>query len=492
MPGFLFLEHRFMSAVDNPRTSTRKWSRWKEETAAAFALSWPIILTNLTHMAIMTTDIVFLGWYSPKALAAATLATGMMHMMVAIGFGLSMATAPLMANAIGRRLRVIRSVRRTVRQGLWACWLYCLPAWVVLWHGRDLFLLAGQDPDLAQSAGDYLHIVQWLLFPLFGFSVLRFFTSALGRPAVTLMVTVAGIGANILGNYALVFGHFGLPRMGMTGSALSTIFASALLFLGLLAFCLLDRRFRRYALLGRFFRADWPRFVELWKIGLPIGVTTVMEGMLFFGSTFIVGLFGADTLAAHAIVLQICGIAFMVPMGLSEAATIRVGFWAGRGSRDDVALAGWVTLGLGIAVSLLSALVMLVFPEQVAALFVDPADPMSDRVIELAAQFLVLAGLFQVADSIQFIAAGALRGLKDTRAHMLFILTGHLVLAFPCGAMLALWTDLHGTGIWIGFLIGLVIVAALVLARWTRRDHLRLFDRCRAHDEAMLGDGIAA
>ncbi len=458
--------------------------RWFGEARATLALAWPIILGNFTHMAIFATDTAFIGHYAPHALAAAVLAGNLLQILMFVGFGLSMAAAPMMANALGRGLHAVRDVRRTVRQTIWACWAYAAIATMVLWNGEALLLALGQDPGLAAEAGAYLRIIQWMIFPLLGYWVLRFFLLTLGRPQVTLAITTLGIGINALGNYLLVFGHCGFPELGLIGSGISSLIASLFLCGGLAGFCYVDRRLKRFAILGRFWRADWPRFAEVWRLGLPIGVTSAMEGVLFFGSVFIVGRFGADALAAHAIVMQISGFAFMVPLGLSEAATIRVGLWAGARDREGVTVAGDVALTLAALAACVTASLMFVAPRLMIAPFLDVDAVETIAVSQLAARFLLVSGLLQIADYIQFVGAGALRGLKDTRAHMAFILVGHMVLAFPTGAALAFWGNLGGLGVWVGFCVGLFCVATLVLRRWRARTRLGLLERCWAMGDA--------
>jgi len=458
--------------------------RWRKEARAVFTLAWPIIVGNLTHMAIFATDTAFIGHYAPHALAAAALASNLLHMGMSVGFGLSMAAAPMMANALGRGVHAVRDVRRTVRQAIWVCWAYAAVVMAVLWHGERIFLLLGQEADLAAAAAAYLHVLQWMMIPLLGFWVLRFFALTLNRPRATLTVTAMGIGVNALANYALIFGHFGLPELGLVGAGMASLLSACFMFAALAAFCMIDRRLKRYAVLGRFWRPDWPRFAALWRLGLPIGITSAMEGLLFSGAAFIVGLFGTDILAAYAIVMQLCAFAFMIPLGLSEAATIRVGWWAGRGDAAGVGVAGSASFTLAVACALCSATAMLTMPEYLLAPFIDAHAPETPEVLAHGTRFLFLAALLQVADGVQMVGAGALRGLKDTRMHMVFILTGHMLLALPTGAALAFWGGFGGLGMWIGFVAGLGWVAVLVAWRWRARARLGLMERCRIATEA--------
>lgn len=483
MPGFSFcpfLKAKIMFRRVLPTVSFP--AKLKAEARASLSLAWPIALSNLTHMAIFATDTAFIGHASPKSLAAAALASSLIQLLMSVGFGISMASAPMMANALGRGLHAVRDLRRTVRQAIWACWAYAAAIVLVSWHGEAIFLLLGQDPGLSADAGRYLRVIEWMAFPLLGFWVLRFFVSVLGHPRVILGITVCGILVNALGNYALVFGHFGAPAMGLVGSGISSVIACSFLFAAMVFCCMVRRPFARYAVFGRFWRPDWPRFVELWRLGLPVGVTSGAEGLLFCGAAFVVGLCGATALASHAIVMQICSTTFMVSLGLSEATTIRVGLWAGRGDRDGVAAAGNAALVLGGGLALLVAAAMLAFPRALTAPFLDLAAPGAAEILSLTRRFLILAALFQVADWLQIVAAGALRGLKDTRMHMVFILTGHLLLAAPLGVFLALGTKLGGVGVWAGFAAGLWCVALMALRRWRARDALGLIEACRGRD----------
>ncbi|MGE4529685.1 MAG: MATE family efflux transporter [Rhodospirillaceae bacterium] len=473
-----------MSAPRIAAVSVPARRRWRAEARAVFALAWPIVLGNLTHMAIFATDTAFIGHYAPHALAAAALATNLMHMLMSLGFGLAMAAAPMIANALGRGRHAVREVRRSVRQALWVVWAYSALAVCVLWQGEAIFRLFGQDDALSAEAAGYLGVIKWMIFPLLGFWVLRFFILTLNRPRITLVVTAGGIVVNAAANYALVFGHFGAPEMGLVGSGIASALASAFLFGGLAAACLWDRQFRRYAVFGRFWRADWPRFRELWRLGLPIGVTSAMEGLMFGGGAFVVGHFGAESLAAHAVVMQLSAFAFMIPLGLSEAATIRVGLWAGRGDDEGVTVAGDAALTLAAMCAVVTASAMVFAPGLLIAPFLEAEAPGSAAVADLAARFLLFAALFQVADCVQMVGAGALRGLKDTRMHMAFILVGHLLLATPVGIGLAFAGGFGGLGVWVGFTAGLFCVAALVLVRWRARHRLGLLGRCMRMTEA--------
>lgn len=213
---------------------------------------------------------------------------------------------------------------------------------------------------------------------------------------------------------------------------------------------------------------------EMLRIGAPMALAMGFEVTGFNAAAFLMGLISADALAAHAIALQVASATFMVPLGVAQAATVRVGLAAGAGDRRGVRLAGWTALGLGVGFMCLTAVVLVAAPEPIVHLFLDPARPENAPVIRLAVGFLAIAGMFQVVDGAQVVGAGCLRGLKDTRVPMLFAGLGYWLIAIPLGAALAFWTGLAGRGIWIALAAGLGIVAALMVGRWSRRRALGL------------------
>jgi len=237
---------------------------------------------------------------------------------------------------------------------------------------------------------------------------------------------------------------------------------------------LTDRRFRRYRLFGRFWRADWPRFRALWHLGLPIGATLVFEVAVFNAATFLMGLIGAASLAAHSIAIQIASLTFMVPLGLAQAATVRIGRAHGARDAEGIRRAGWTAYIMGVGFMVLMALAMILAPRALVGIFLDLEVPANAPVIELAVSFLAVAALFQVMDGGQAVAAGMLRGLHDTRVPMIYAGLGYWCVGLLLGVVLAFWFGLAGIGLWIGLATGLTVVALLLLGRWLRRERLGL------------------
>ena len=447
---------------------------WRAEVAATLTLGWPLILTNLAQIAIGTTDTLMMGWLGPGELAAGALGTNLFFAFLIMGMGLALGTAPLLAQTLGRARHSVRECRRLTRQGLWLTAVYCLPCWLLLWHAEELLLLMGQDAGLAASAGSYVHALQWSMLPALWVIVLRSFLAANERPRAGMVVTWAAVILHVGSNWLLMFGHWGLPRLGVVGAGISSTLSYSFMAVVLVGFLYWERRFRRFNILGHWWRSDWPKFRELVRIGTPMALAMGFEVTGFNVAAFLMGLISADALAAHAVALQVASVTFMVPLGVAHAVTVRVGLAAGAGDTAGVTRAGWTALGLGIGFMACTALALLTVPQAIVHLFLDPARPENLAAIDLAVGFLAIAGMFQLVDGAQVVGAGALRGLKDTKVPMAFAGLGYWLIGIPLGAILAFRTSLSGVGIWIALAVGLGVVAALMVIRWSLRGRLGL------------------
>ena len=440
------------------------------ELAATFVLALPLVATNLAQIGLTTADVVLIGRLGPDALAAGALGTNLYFAFAFLGIGLVSATAPLMAEAIGRKLHVVRDVRRTVRQGLWSCLAVSIPVWLALWNGEAILLAIRQKPELAAEAGAYLRCLQWGLLPFLGFSVFRFFLASLERPGWSLAISVAAIPVNVGLAIWLIRGGGGLPALGLRGAGIATSLTSLLMFLALSLVLATNPRFRRWALLGRVWRPDWPRFRHLWRIGMPIAATLAFEVGVFNAAALVIGTFGAVPLAAHAIALQVASTLFMVPLGIAQAATVRVGLAFGAGDREGMRLAGRAAILLGVAFMTTSATALALAPRRLVEAFLDTADPAHAAVVPLGVSFLLIAAVFQLADGLQAVGAGLLRGIQDTKVPMLLAGLGYWGIGATLGTILAFPVGLGPIGIWIGLAAGLGVVAGLMIRRWRSRE----------------------
>src|SRR5690349_17575364 len=314
---------------------------WRDELRATLALAWPLILANLTQQVIQATDVLLMGRLGASQLAAATLALNLTFTFNIFLLGLITASSPMMATSLGRRFNAVRDVRRTFRAGLWLITFAMPPYWLLLWHVGDLMRAFGQSPELAEQGQTFLRAYMWCTAPWLLFQLLRNFVSSLERPRVILWLSTAGIGLNALLSWSLIFGHFGLPRLGLVGGGLGSTLTWLIIAGALTLVAMRERCFRRFHLFGHWWRLDGQRILAMVRLGWPIGLTMALEMGVFALAAYFMGWIGAPAVAAHAVALQVSALTFMVPMGLGQAATVRVGLALGRKDRAGIASAGW-------------------------------------------------------------------------------------------------------------------------------------------------------
>jgi multidrug resistance protein, MATE family len=410
-------------------------------------------------------------------LAAGALGFNLFLPMLLFGVGLVGAVSPIAASLLGARPDDEAGVRAAAHQAFLTALGLALPMWVVLWNARSLLIAFGEEPDLAALAATYLHGLQWALAPAFLFFAARSVFAALNRPGPTLLAGVLAVAVNALANYLLIFGEFGFPALGVFGSGLATCISQVFMIFVLVLAAFVDPHLARYRLFGGAWRIDWPKLAQLWRLGAPIGASITIEIVVFSGAVFFMGIIGAASLEAHAVVFQIISLAFMVPLGISQAATVRVGHAYGAGDASRVSVSGWAALAIGLGFAVASAATMLLFPLALISVFIDVTAPGNVEIVERAGAFLRIAALFQIFDGAQAVAAGMLRGVHDARTPMLIALFGYWGVGLPVGVALAFATPLAGTGLWIGLACGLACVSALLLTRWRLKEKAGFFNQ---------------
>ena len=291
---------------------------------------------------------------------------------------------------------------------------------------------------------------------------------AVNRPEPGLWITLAAIPANAVLVYLLIHGAWGLPRLELFGAGLGTTIVNFGMFLAGLWFASRRRPFRKYHVLGRIWRIDWTLMRQLIVIGAPISMSFLMEYGLFAAAALLMGLISTTALAAHQIALQVTAILFMVPFGIGMAATVRVGHAVGRNDAAAVKRAGLVATLLGIVCVSALTLGVILARFAIARFFFGDAVESAGAVIDLTAMLLMVGATFFVADGIQTVAAGALRGMNDTRIPLLFAAISYWLIGFPAAWGLAFRTDLGAIGVWIGLSCGTAVYAVLLVLRFRR------------------------
>ncbi len=445
---------------------------WFAEAGQLLRLAIPLALTQLFQMAIMSTDTFMLGHLGKTALASAALGNTVFFFTWLIGCGPVSAIAPMIAHILGARATNRAGVRAVVRMGIWSVLMMSVPLLIFLLFTKNILLLLGQQPTLAEGAGRFVGMLCWGLPFSLGFQVLRNFSTALSRPTASLIVMGLAVFFNAVGDYALIFGHFGAPRLELVGSGIASASSYAFTFLAMLVVIRLTPKLHEIRIFHRLRFPHWEKLIEVYRLGMPIGLTMIFEAMLFNSATLIMGTFGTASVAAHQIAMIIPSITFMVPLGIGMAATVRVGLGAGARDPEAAQRSGYVAMIIGAGFMSVTGIFIWIFPTQIASVwFSDPAA--NQDVIALAALFLHVAAAFQIVDGLQVVAALSLRGLKDARAPMWIAAGSYWLAGFPVCIALAFGLHMKGFGIWIGLAFGLFVAAAAMCARFRYLSRLR-------------------
>ena len=435
-------------------------------------LGLPLIGSHLAQMALHVTDTVFLGWYGVQELAAVVLGTSFFFVLFILGSGFGIGVMGMVAAALGRGDEV--QVRRETRMGLWLSILYSLlvlPA--TIWAG-PILRFCGQDPDVAQLSQDFLRIAGYGMMPALLVMVLKSYLAAQGKTQVVLWVTVAAVALNFILAYAFIFGRWGAPELGVRGAAIASLATQLLTFVLLAVYASLAPGPRRFRLFQRFWRPDWQAFAQVLRLGVPIGLTGLAESGLFIAAAIMMGWIGTVELAAHGIAMEIAALAFMVHLGLSNAATVGVGRAEGEGDiqtmRDVAVTATALSFGFGSVI----VAVFLSLPHQLLGLFLDESKPEAADILTFGTTLLAVAALFQLFDAMQVIALGLLRGVQDTRAPMWIAVFSYWLIGVPTSYLMAFTFSLGGAGLWLGLVVGLAAAATLLMLRYWRGPWFRL------------------
>ena len=412
-------------------------------------------------------DTVMVGRLGPASLAGVALGNTVFFTVLLVCLGVVIAVGPMVSQAYGAGED--EPIGRSVRQGFWMALGLTVPAFLFLWNVGALLRMAGQEEATVALAQGYLRAIVWGLLPALWFAALRSFVEGLSKPWPVTVIAFAGVGLNVLANTALMFGKWGFPALGLTGTGWASTIVFWMLFLALALFVQARRTFRRYGVFTRLGRPDPHYFRELFRIGWPIGVSYGIEVGLFATTAILVGLLGTTALAAHHVALQCASFTFMVPLGIGVAGSVRVGQAAGRGDVAGVRRAGYVAIGLAVTAMLGAATLFWTVPHAIVALYLDTTDPANTAVVRLAVTLLGVAAVFQVFDGVQVAAAGALRGLKDTRVPMLIGFFSYWVIGLSSGGILGFGLERGALGLWWGLVLGLAAAAVLLTWRFCRR-----------------------
>ncbi len=432
---------------------------------AIAVLGLPLVGGHLAQYAIGLTDTVMLGWYGVEALAAVTLASSYYFVLFLFGAGFGWAVMPMVATAAAEEDET--SIRRSTRMGLWLSLLYAALMMPLLLWSYPILIALKQEPQVAQTASEYLRVAGWGLFPALLVMVLKSYLAALERTQIVLWITVLAAIVNGVTNYALIFGNWGAPELGVIGAAIASVATQIVSLVAVIIYAV--RVLPEHSLFQRFWRPDWDMFGRVLRLGVPIGLTTLAEVTLFATSAIMMGWLGQVPLAAHGIALNLASATFMVHLGLSNAATIRAGNALGRRDRAHLERGAIAVTGMSLVVSVLTIILFLTCAEPLISLFMEADNAQRGEILAIGTGLLAMAALFQLVDGAQVIALGLLRGLQDAKVPMIMAALSYWVIGIPASYYFGFVQGMDGIGVWMGLVLGLAFAAVLLMARFWMR-----------------------
>ena len=421
----------------------------RKEAFKTWKLSAPIILGELTQMALGIIDSIMAGTISYKHLAAAALVNSVMNIPFVLGFGMTMSISQTVSMANGRRDSL--KVSHYLYNGLWLCTTAAIIIALLLNFGKNILFHLGQDFDVATLGVPYLQIMGWSIIPMMMFIGIKQFSDGLERTRTAMMLSLAALPINIFLNWLFIYGNWGFPRLELTGAGYGTLITRIIILLIFICVLFIHPFFSRYMAVRR---NQWTlqksTIKELLHVGIPSSLQAAMESGAFAVSGIIIGTLGAVQLAAHQIAISCASFAFMVSWGLAQGGSIRVSNAWGRNNWKDISIIGRSTLLSGLCYGVFGVLFFVLFRKILPMAFNDEV-----AVLSLAAVLMLYAAVFQISDATQAIAVGLLRGIKDVKVPTLYIAIAYWVVGIPMGCLMAFTFKMGAAGMWIGFVSGL-------------------------------------
>jgi len=435
-------------------------------------LASPLAIAQLVQMAMGITDTVLLGSLGGDALAAGGLGTSLFITVSVVLQGVLTAVSVQVSQARGAGRDA--QVPELYWTGMLLASLLMVPAFALFSAAEPLLLAVGEPPALAHDVGRFVDVLRWSTpGALLGMGLMRAFLPAINQGGMILWVSLASAGANGALCYGLVHGSWGLPALGLLGPALATALSLSGGALALLALVHGRPALRRFVGWHLHFRHLHFRHLRaMLRLGVPVGATFAVEAGLFLAIALLIGWLGPVPLAAQQVALNIVSVAFMVPLAIAQAANVRVGHRIGAGDYPGARRAGLVAIGLGAAFEMAAALLLLAAPHAVISLYLDPARPGNAETFAIAVGLVHVAIVFQVADGVQSVAGGALRGLGDTRMPFLLATMGYWGVGFPAAWFLTMRAGWGAEGAWWGLAASLMVVATLLTQRFLRHSRV--------------------
>lgn len=437
------------------------------EVRTLFAISLPLVVAYLAEMGMMITDMIIVGRLGSNELAAVGLTADWFYVLLLIGMGTVSIVGVLAAQSLGAGDRT--GVTTAVEQGMIAATIMSVPVMLAVWYLGPALSLAKQDAEVVRLVTAYSQPLTMGVLPVLWFTVLRNYLSAVAKASAVMLITFGALLLNLALNYALVYGKFGLPALGVVGAGIGTTIVNWTIFGVLAAHVVFDQRFATYRprLVPR--AIDLPLLRDIFALGLPVTAAQLLGAGMFTAAAVLIGMLGAVFLAAQQIVYTVIYIALSVSLAIGDAVRVRVAYGIGVRSVDAARCSTMIGLCMAAAVTLLASATLWLYPELIVSIFLDTDDVANAGALLLAVNLSIYAGLFQVFDGVLIVLANALRGLRDTRSPMWIMLSGYWFVGIGIGTILCFPLKFGAVGLWWGLILGPVIANVLMTARFRRR-----------------------
>ncbi len=431
-------------------------------------LATPVMLGMLGHTFVGLVDNIMVGQLGTAELAAVSLGNSFMFIAMSLGIGFSTAITPLVAEADGENNFI--SGKSAFKNGLFLCTTLGIALFLLILVAKPLMYLMKQPSEVVELAIPYLDLVAFSLIPLVSFQALKQFSDGLSMTKYPMYATLVANLVNIALNYVLIFGKFGFPQMGIVGAAVGTLASRFVMVIFLWVFLKNKEKSASYVTHTKFFSLERKMINRIIALGFPSALQMFFEVAIFTAAIWLSGILGKNPQAANQIALNLSSMTFMVAMGLSVAAMVRVGNQKGLQHFIDLRRIAISIFLLTFLLAVVFALLFILFNDLLPRIYLDIEDTENitdnTEVITIAAKLLIIAALFQISDGIQVTVLGALRGLQDVKIPTLITFIAYWVVGFPISYYLGLYTEYKSSGIWIGLLAGLSVSALLLYFRF--------------------------
>lgn len=431
----------------------------KEKMQLIFVLLVPILITQLGMFSMVFFNTIMSGKYSAADLAGVAIGSAIWNPVFTGLSGILLAVSPIAAQRFGEKKD--REVSSVVTHGVYLAFIIAI---LVIIFGFFLLNPILGSMNLPESVHDtayhYLVGLSYGIVPLFIFNVLRSFIYALGKTRVVMVILILSLPINLLLNYVLIFGYWGFPELGGAGGGYATS-VTYWFILGMTFFIIKTKEpFSTYLNFSDFKSFSFGKGMEILKIGVPMGLSIFFETSMFAVVTILISKFNVTTIAAYQTALNIVSFLYMIPISISMALTVLVGYEVGAKRYKDAKAYSWLGINLSILIALVTGLLVVIFRYEVAGLYSNDT-----AVIQLTATFLIYALFFQISDAIQATALAALRGYKDVYLAFVMTLIAYWLICLPTGYFLSHYTNLGAPGYWIGLTVGLLAAGVCLSIR---------------------------